>query len=220
MELTFAAPPPAVRISDTHQNYVRPPASSLVDVGINPATDLFDSYFDPVSSLSNLGSLPVTTDVVVPLRLSSDGYPQDLPKSPTPTWEPSQGGQPDPAPGSSNTHSSREGNRTGAVEFENTPQKHPTSPSKMRADTLDSLDEADASAAPPSKDKGKEEVTFSEKDTDTIHRFLGRVVQPSGAGLGTTAPDLARQLHETITEHADTLARDRLTRSAVDPENS
>lgn len=84
VEFTFAAPLPTVPPTDTHQKYLRPPAYFFVDVGINPATSPFESYMDHVSSPSSLSSPPVTTDIVVPLGLPCDGYPHDLPKSPTP----------------------------------------------------------------------------------------------------------------------------------------
>lgn len=84
MEFTFAAPPPAVTALDTHRNYVGPSSSSLKNAETNPATGLFDSYLNHVSSLSSPGSPPVTTYAVVPLRISSDGYPKYSPKVPLP----------------------------------------------------------------------------------------------------------------------------------------
>lgn len=66
----------------------------------------------------------------------------------------------------------------------------------MRAHILDFSHEVEASATLPSEDQGREDTTFSEEDMSTLHRFLGQPLQPPEAGFRTTAPDLARQLHE------------------------
>lgn len=128
-------------------------------------------------------------------------------------------GQTDPVPDSSNTQNFCNGDTPGESIFPNIPREHAASSSEVKADTLDFLDEIDASAGSPSEDYGTEEVTCFEEEMDTLHRFLSRVVQTPEAGFGTAAPDLARQLHELVTEHMDTLFRDRLTRTGVDPDH-
>lgn len=188
-----------------------PSASVVPEAG--PAVGSSSHCVDYASSLSSPGSPPEADDVVTTLDPKGCRPEGQWSKSPTPPWE----AVPPEEPVLELPEANVECPQGEAVTARGPEGQDVTSLDADSGSATVGIEEVDASVVPVEGDRTTEQVTFSDSEIGTLHRFLGRLVPVPEEGFGSTEPELARQLHELLGDHVDSMVRDRFSRSGFDP---
>lgn len=210
-EISFAASP-AHRSEDPSwdRNLSARPASPA-EPGPHPAGVSSSGCVDYPGSSSSPSSPSVTNDVVTMGRGFEDGDASASLRSPTPPWEQPEMDRVHQGPSCSSFPLHSSGATPAEALRAASPQEPATSPPVLEElDVREGLGDGEEHVS--------EQVTFSAEKIGTLHRFFGRVMPTPEIGFGTTAFELARQLHELLEDHVSSVVRDRFARHGFDPD--
>lgn len=189
-------------------------------VRVDSTLGSLDEYMAGKETPSSPASSPLPAEVDPTEKFVDVEYPPGHSRSPTPPCEQSNVYRDEPALSFVDLQHSR-GLTPLAAATDSPSQECEALPfSSGSATATDHLEELGPSGDLCAEKRTTENVTFTNDKMGALHRFPGRVLAAPETCFGSTAPELAHQLHEVIGDHVDSVVRDLFLRHGFDPDLS